>query len=89
MNSCLPVAVFILRRFGDACVPVGGTGIVAGPTSSAVGTAMLHGLCVEVAELLAARGIAPPVYRSANLDAGDAANRHLFREYAGRVDYLG
>jgi len=74
---------------GDACVPVGAGDLLAGPTSSAVGAAILHGLCVEVATRLAARGIDPPVYRSANLDGSEQANQRLVERYRGRVNYLG
>lgn len=72
---------------GDAAVTVA-PGIAAGPTSSAVGAAMLHGLCVEVAARLAGRGQPPPVFTSANLDGGAERNEELLRAYRGRVGYL-
>lgn len=74
-------------RAGDAAVQLT-AGCWAGPTSSAVGAAVLHGLCVTAAAELVRRGIEPPVFRSANTDDGDAANQHLLARYRDRVGYL-
>jgi uncharacterized phosphosugar-binding protein len=59
-----------------------------GPTSTAVGSAILHGLMVEVAGQLLQRGLRPPVLVSANLDGADTTNGRLFAAYRGRLSYL-
>jgi uncharacterized phosphosugar-binding protein len=73
---------------GDAAIHLDGLEQPVGPTSSAVGAAILHGLVVEVAARLLERGIEPPVFRSANLDGADERNAALMEAYRGRLSYL-
>lgn len=74
---------------GDASVELGEGLPAAGPTSSPVGTAVLHGLSVEVVTRLVASGVAPPVFASANVDGSGQWNDALIERYRARVDYLG
>lgn len=74
-------------RVGDASVQLAAD-CWAGPTSSAVGAAVLHGLCVTAAAQLVRRGVETPVFQSANTDDGDAANARLLARYRDRVGYL-
>ena len=60
---------------GDAAISLDGLDIRVGPTSTAVGSAILQGLVVRVAELILAAGSLPEIYVSGNLDHGDSANR--------------
>ena len=73
---------------GDATVSLGAGLPPVGPTSSAVGAAILHGLMVETATLLVARGSTPPVFASANLDDSSAWNARVINLYRDRLDYL-
>lgn len=73
---------------GDAAVEPEGLNQPMGPTSTAVGSALLNALMVETVETLLARGIVPPVFRSANLDGGDEWNQRLFREYGDSIFYM-
>ena len=73
---------------GDAAVVLSADVPPVGPTSSAVGSAILHGLMVEVAARLAARGSTPPVFASANLDDSAAWNARWIDQYRDRVNYL-
>jgi uncharacterized phosphosugar-binding protein len=73
---------------GDASVCLDGLRQAVGPTSTAVGSAIMQGLMVEVSEKLLALGEKPPVFTSANLDGADAANVQLLEAYRGRVSYL-
>lgn len=59
---------------GDAAVSLDGVPTRVGPTSSAVGTAILHGLVVEVARRIVRAGGDPEILTSGNLDTGDQAN---------------
>ena len=74
---------------GDAVLPLGGTGVATGPTSSAVGAAMPHGLMCEAASLLLAGGIEPPVFVSGNVDGADQRNEQLIARFRDRIDYAG
>ena len=78
----LPVAT------GDAVVPLAHE-LRVGPTSSAVGAAMLHGLMCEVAGRLEDAGMTPPVYVSGNIDGADERNDRLIDEYRERIGYAG
>jgi len=73
---------------GDAVVAVGLTARV-GPTSSAVGAALLHGLMCEVAGLVLAAGVEPPVFVSGNVDGGDERNEQFLERWRDRIGYAG
>ena len=59
-----------------------------GPLSTLTGVAIVNALACEVVARLAARGLTPPVFMSANLDGGDAHNARLLAENRDRVHYL-
>ena len=61
-------------RPGDAAVDINGFDLPVSPTSTVTGAAILNAIVAEAVELLVARGVAPEVYRSANVAGGDAAN---------------
>lgn len=65
---------------GDAAVTLPGLPTAVGPTSTAVGSAMLQGLVVEIATRVLHAGGTPEVFVSGNLDEGDVANRHFDRD---------
>lgn len=73
---------------GDAAMKLEGLPEAIGPTSTAVGTALINGIVIEAVEKLIARGIVPPVFMSANLDAGGAHNAKMFEEYADNIFYM-
>lgn len=73
---------------GDAAVDVPGTNHRVGPTSTVVGAALLQALVAEVATVLAARGLDPEVFASANSADGDAVNAALLARYRDRVRSL-
>jgi uncharacterized phosphosugar-binding protein len=73
---------------GDALIELDGLDQRVGPSSTAVGSAILQGLMVEVAARLLQRGIQPPVLVSANLDHGEERNQRLVDAYRGKVNYL-
>lgn len=87
LHELADVVIDIPGRVGDAAVDVG-DGVYAGPTSSAVGAAILHGLCVEVAVSLQRQGVPAPVYRSANTDGGDEHNAELISRYGDQLTYF-
>ena len=68
---------------GDASFYVEGLPYPIGPTSDAVGIAIVQALVCEIAELLVKEGIQPPVFVSSNVDGGDEQNKHLYDTYYG------
>ena len=82
------VVIDLPGAVGDAAVVLSADVPPVGPTSSAVGSAILHGLMVQVAALLAERGTTPPVFASANLDNSAAWNLRWIEHYRDRVNYL-
>ena len=75
-------------EFGDGCVSIKGIREKAGATSTVIGASIVNGISVRTAEILAERGIRPPVLHSANADGGDEINKRIFEEYKGCIHYL-
>lgn len=73
---------------GDAAVELDGLAEKIGPTSTAVGAAMVNALVIETVGGMLADGVVPPVFMSANLDGGDAHNRKIFDEYKDNIFYM-
>lgn len=71
---------------GDASIDVSGRAL--GPTSTAVGAALLQAVVVAAAVLLNQRGLVPEVWTSANASGGDAANEQLVQRYRDRITAL-
>jgi uncharacterized phosphosugar-binding protein len=74
--------------YGDAAVAVPGFPQKVGPLSSLTGIAIVNALVAEVVARLVAAGVTPPVFVSANVDAGDAHNAAQLRENAHRIHYM-
>ena len=73
---------------GDAAIRLEGLEEAIGPTSTAVGAALVNGLMIEVVEKLTEDTIVPPVFLSAHLDGGDEHNRKIFEEYKDNIFYM-
>ena len=73
---------------GDAEVTLEGLCEKIGPTSTAVGAALINALVIEAVEALIGEGIVPPVFLSANLDGGDEHNKKIFAEYKDNIFYM-
>ena len=73
---------------GDAAVTLEGLPERIGPTSTAVGAALVNALVIETVGGLLADGVTPPVFMSANLDGGDAHNKKIFEEYRDNIFYM-
>jgi uncharacterized phosphosugar-binding protein len=74
LHDLVDVAIDNGGAVGDAAVHIKGLATRVGPTSTVVGAAIGNTLMAEVAERLVARGVVPPVFTSANVTGGDAAN---------------
>lgn len=82
------IVIDLPGEVGDAVVALNGLEQRVGPTSTALGSAILQGLMVEVCGRLLAKGLQPPVLLSGNLDNGDQSNQRLFDLYRSRLSYL-
>ena len=73
---------------GDAAVSIEGLPEKIGPTSTAVGAALINALVIDSVNKMIADGIVPPVLMSANIDGGDEHNERVFKEYADNIFYM-
>lgn len=71
---------------GDAAMDIGG--FRCGPTSSIIGTAVLQAIVCGVVTQLQNRGVTPEVFRSSNIDGGDALNHSLINQYRRDIPML-
>ena len=53
------------------------------PTSSITGITIAQALVCQVVDNLVQAGIEPPVFKSSNVDGGDAHNHRMFERYYG------
>ena len=68
-------------ELGDASVELPGLGQKIAPTSSVLDITLVNLILVNTVELLLQKGIKPPIFMSANTDAGDAANKAVLETY--------
>ena len=80
VDNCAPL--------GDAAVAVPGVEQKTGPLSSVLGCVVVNAIACQVIADLVERGIAPPVYISANMPGGDERNARLLEESAGRIRFM-
>lgn len=73
---------------GDASVELAGLGQKIAPTSSVMDATLVNLVLVNTVERLLAKGMTPPVFMSANTDAGDEANKAVLQMYRGRIPSL-
>lgn len=74
---------------GDAVVEIAGVAEKTGATSTFCNAFTINLLMIETVKRLVARGVEPPLWRSANMPGGDAANRALEEKYIPRIRHLG
>jgi uncharacterized phosphosugar-binding protein len=70
---------------GDAAITLEGVSRPVGPTSSIAGLFIVHAIMAQVAANMQREGIAPPLFRSGNLDGSWEMNSQLTREYRSRI----
>ena len=73
---------------GDAAVRIEGLPEKTGPTSTAVGAALINAIVVDAINIMIEDGTVPPVLMSANLDGGDEHNAKIFAEYKDNIFYM-
>ena len=75
-------------ELGDASVELVGLEQKIAPTSSVLDITLVNLILVNTVELLLKKGIKPPVFMSANTDAGDEANQNILNMYKPRIPKL-
>ncbi len=73
---------------GDACIAIDGVAQHMGPMSTFCNCFAINCIMMKAAEKLAASGTQPPIWISANMPGGDAANKALEEKYFLRVKHL-
>ena len=73
---------------GDAAVLLEGMDQKIAPTSSVIDSTLVNLILVNTVERLLEKGIKPPVFMSANTDAGDRANQAILQMYKGKIPCL-
>ncbi len=73
---------------GDCAVRVPGFDTPIAPNSNVIDFFIAHRLEIEAVKRCVARGIEPPVWRSANAPGGDEFNAHYVAKYLPRVKSL-
>ncbi len=73
---------------GDAALALPNTQIKVGPTSTAIGAAILNAIMCRTVELITAAGQPTPVFMSANTDGGDVYNQKILEQYKDHIFYM-
>ena len=74
---------------GDGALNIPGVMEKVGPTSTAVGAAMLNAMMAQAVEMITAAGGVAPVFVSANLEGGDEHNKKMLSQYKDHIFYMG
>ena len=73
---------------GDGSVTIEGVPEKVGPTSTAVGAAILNAVMTRAVELIIEAGGAAPVFISANVPGGDEHNKAMLEAYKDHIFYI-
>lgn len=86
--ECGDLVIDNCGALGDAAVKIDNFDERTGPTSTAVGAAILNAIVCQTVGLFVEKGITPPVFVSANLDGGDEHNKKIMEEYKEQIKYM-
>jgi len=73
---------------GDSLMQIEGIEQKVGPISNFANFYLLNCLVLETIQILAGRGIVPPIWRSANAPGGDEWNNQFLDRFKGRIRHL-
>lgn len=89
LKDCADIVLDNCGCVGDGSVVVENVPEKVGPTSTAVGAAMLNAVMVRCVELCVEKGAVPPVFMSANVEGGDKHNKEMLAKYKEHIFYMG
>lgn len=72
-------------EYGDATIPIEGTDIKCGPTSTIITCFIYEWIVSETIKKLKEEGYEPPVLKSVNIDGGAEYNKKLIEKYQYRL----
>ena len=75
-------------EYEDSSLLLDGMNQKVAPTSSVIGCMIVNMILISTVEHLLKLGIDPPVFRSANVDDGDEANKVIFEKYKDKIHYM-
>lgn len=73
---------------GDAAMDIEGVASRVGPTSTAIGAAILNAIISEAVAKVTAAGHEAPVFISANIDGGDKHNQKVLDSFKDHIFYM-
>lgn len=82
------VVIDTLVPYGDAAIEVDGVAQKIAPVSTVIGAAIVNAITIGVVENLVARGIDPPIFKSANIPGGMEHNAKLLERYRPMIKAL-
>jgi uncharacterized phosphosugar-binding protein len=85
LHEVVDVAVDNGTEFGDAELRLEGVPNPVGPMSGITGMFVIHAIMARAAEILASKGIEPPVWESGNIDGASERNARHMDAYRGRI----
>ena len=71
---------------GDACMDI--NGVMVAPTSTIIGSSILHAISCETVDILSKKGVRPEVWCSSNVDGGDEINEVYINKYRKDIKIL-
>ncbi|MDD3336462.1 MAG: SIS domain-containing protein [Eubacteriales bacterium] len=74
---------------GDGALQLAGLSECVGPTSTAIGAAMLNAMMCRAVELIAEQRQTVPVLVSGNVEGGDKYNQQVLNQYRKHIFYMG
>jgi len=75
-------------NFEDSAIALTDMNQKSGATSSVIGCMIANMILLATIQDLQASNIEPPVFRSANVDGGDAFNAKIFSQYKEQIHYM-
>jgi uncharacterized phosphosugar-binding protein len=88
VHDLVDVAVDTKVPIGDAVIELEGVPERVAAVSTFANAFTMNAIVLQTIELLVARGITPPVWRSGNAPGGDEANSAFLERFRGRVPWL-
>ena len=88
LYECTDLVIDNHGEFEDSSMLLAGMNQKIAPTSSVVGCMIVNMIVISTVDHLLKLGIDPPVFRSANVDGGDEANKTIFEKYKENIHYM-
>jgi uncharacterized phosphosugar-binding protein len=88
LHDLVDVAIDTKVPVGDAVIDLDGLPERVGAVSTFANAFALNSLVLRTLEVLLARGVTPPIWRSGNAPGGDQANARFLQDFRDRVKWL-